>query len=306
MEKIKTIFFGTHEFAATILKGLIESPLFDIALVITQPDRPVGRKQEFQASPVKRLAQKYNLQINQPQSLRNYTLNAIRYTLGITAQYGLLIPKHIFDAPKYGTLNVHTSLLPKYRGASPIQTAIMNGDTETGVTIMRLDEGLDTGPILLQKKCAIGADDMFLDLEKKMEILGIVALQESVPAYIDGTIKPMPQDNTRAIMCRELTRDDGRINWQKTNGEIYNQWRALTPWPGIWTTWNGKRLKLLRVVPTTTSVPMGVVKKLENTIVVGCGTGALRIEELQLEGSKSASTLDFFNGHPNILGEQLQ
>jgi methionyl-tRNA formyltransferase len=231
------VFFGTHKFAATILEGLTQSRLVDIALVITQPDRPVGRTKELQASPVKILAQKYNLPVDQPITLKGYKLEVSNVELGIVAQYGLLIPKHILDAFPKGILNVHTSLLPKYRGASPIQTALMHGDTETGVTIMKMDVGLDTGPIILQKKITIDSADTYQSLDQKLAVLGSASLHEALPAYLDGSLIPQTQNNAEATTCRELTRDDGHIDWQKTHTDVYNLYRALTPWPGIWTTW---------------------------------------------------------------------
>ncbi|MBI5254683.1 methionyl-tRNA formyltransferase, partial [Candidatus Falkowbacteria bacterium] len=189
MTKTNIVFFGTHNFAATILQGLIDSGLFDIQLVITQPDRPVGRKQEMQKSPVKLLAEQHNLTIAQPKSLKTCTLAHLHTcTLGICAQYGLIIPQAILDAPKHGTINVHTSLLPKYRGASPIQTALMNGETQTGVTIMKMDIGLDTGPIVLQKSLDIAQNDTYTTLDQKMAKIAILGLLEAIPGYISGAL----------------------------------------------------------------------------------------------------------------------
>ena len=171
---MKTIFFGTHNFAATILQGLIDSPLFDIQLVITQPDKPVGRKQERQKSPVKILAEKHSLSIDQPVSLKTCTLAHLHTCeLGICAQYGLIVPENILNAPQHGIINVHTSLLPKYRGASPIQSALINGEKETGVTLMKMDEGLDTGPILWQKSLKIELDDTYTTVESKLSKIAI-------------------------------------------------------------------------------------------------------------------------------------
>ncbi|PLX26410.1 methionyl-tRNA formyltransferase, partial [Candidatus Parcubacteria bacterium] len=232
MQKIKTVFFGTHDFAVTILQGLLDNPLFDIELVITQPDRPVGRKQKLQKSPVKKIAEKNNLKIDQPVSLKTYQLaNLPTCELFIVAQYGLLIPKNILEAPKHGTINVHTSLLPKYRGASPIQSALLNGDTETGVTIMLMDVGLDSGPILLQKNIDILPDETYLELDARLAAVGSEALSESIPEYISGELKPQTQDESKVTLCQKLSRDDGKVDWQKTTEEIYNQYRALTPWP---------------------------------------------------------------------------
>ncbi|MEK7623155.1 MAG: methionyl-tRNA formyltransferase [Patescibacteria group bacterium] len=300
MTKTPVVFFGTHQFAATILEGLIKSPFYDIQLVITQPDRPVGRKQELQPSPVKLLAQKHNLPIDQPSSLKSYKLKAISYKLGIVAQYGLLIPKHILEAFPLGILNVHTSLLPKYRGASPIQSALINGETETGVTIMKMDEGLDTGSIILQKKVAINPDDTYLDLDKKLAVLGIEALTEALPRFIDGTLKPRPQDTTKATVCRELTREDGRVDWQKTSQEIYNQYRGLTPWPGIWTTWHNKRLKLLSIKLAPQEIESGKVIVEAGKLFIGCHDGSIEVFELQLEGKKAMEIKAFINGNREV------
>ena len=202
MKKISTVFFGTHDFAATILEGLIDNPLFDIKLVITQPDRPVGRKKEMQAPPTKIVAEKYNIPIQQPTSLKTYNLKPKTYDLSIVVQYGLLIPPNILNIPKHGTLNTHTSLLPKYRGASPIQSALINGDKKTGVTIMLMDEGLDSGPIILQKETKILPNETYLELDKKLSKISLEALVESIPKYISGNLKPKEQDKSKATFCK--------------------------------------------------------------------------------------------------------
>ena len=303
---LSTVFFGTHTFAATILEGLLSQPLFSIDLVITQPDRPVGRHQEFLPSPVKVLAEKHGLAVNQPETLKTYTLKPSTYDLGIVAQYGLLIPKEILAVPKKGIINVHTSLLPKYRGASPIQTALLNGDTETGVTIMMMEEGLDTGPILLQKSLAIDPDDSYPDLDKKMAVLGTATLLEAVPLYLSNNLLPQPQDESLVTTCRQLTRDDGRVNWQRSNHEIYNQYRALTPWPGIWSTWNKQRLKLLQTYPTQKNVSPGMILVEADRIHIGCGKDSLEITHLQLEGKKAMDAETFLRGYKNFDGQHVE
>ncbi|MBI5222270.1 MAG: methionyl-tRNA formyltransferase [Candidatus Magasanikbacteria bacterium] len=295
---IKTVFFGTHNFAANILQGIINNPLFDIQLVITQPDKPVGRKQELQKSPVKLLAEKYNLQAAQPDSLKTYTLtNLHTYELGICAQYGLIIPPNILNTPKHGIINVHTSLLPKYRGASPIQSALINGETETGVTLMKMDEGLDTGPILWQKGLKIEPDDTSTTIEQKLAKIAILGLTEAIPDYSGGALIPTPQDNAHASICKGLTREDGKIDWSKTAQQIYNQYRGLTPWPGIWTMWNNKRLKLLQIKPTDKVTPTGQVLVEGDRIYIGASDRAIEVLELQLEGKQKMSAKDFANGH---------
>ena len=300
----KTVFFGTQNFAATILQALLDDPNISVELVITQPDRPVGRKQEFKKSPVKLLAEKYNLKVDQPISLKNYELRTLNFELNIVAQYGLLIPKPILETPKHGTLNVHTSLLPKYRGASPIQSALTNGETETGVTIMKMDVGLDTGPILLQKSLKISPDDTYLDLDAKLAQIGCEALLETIPLYLSGDIAPAPQDNSIATTCKQLTRDDGRIDWSKSASEVYNLYRGLTRWPGVWTTLDDKRLKLHKIKISERELKPGEVCVKDDKIYVGCSEGSIEVLDLQLEGGKSMNAASFQTGR-NLSGQFL-
>lgn len=301
---VRLVFFGTHEFAATILGGLLDNPLFEVCLVITQPDRPVGRKQELHPSPVKLLAQKYNIPIEQPAKLTAYSLQ-LKANIGIVAQYGLLIPKHVLDSFPLGVINVHTSLLPKYRGASPIQSALINGETETGVTIMKMDVGLDTGPIILQKKTTIDPDETYTHIDKKLASLGTLALNEALPRYISGELVPVPQDSAQATVCKELTRDEGKIDWHKTASQIYNQYRGLTPWPGDWTVWQGKRLKILQLKPNNLSIPSGQVRIEGSKLFIGCNIGSLEITELQLEGKSALAAQAFITGNKKIDGAIL-
>ena len=305
LHKISTTFFGTHDFAVTILQGLIDSPLFEIELVITQPDRPIGRKQELQKSPVKILSEKHNLKIDQPTSLKNYQSPITNHKLSIVAQYGLLIPPNIVSAPKHGTINIHTSLLPKYRGASPIQSALINGETKTGVSIMRMNVGLDSGPILIQKELNIAPDDTYLDLDKKLANMGLHALLETIPDYIVGKLKPTPQDESQATLCSKLSRKDGRVDWQKSTLEIYNQYRGLTPWPGVWTVWNDRRLKLLKISPAEKNILTGRVEINYDRLHIGTGDRSIEISKLQLEGKKVMNVKEFVNGFKNIDREEL-
>lgn len=298
--KIPIVFFGTQEFAVTILEGLINSPILDIQLVITQPDRPVGRKQELQAPPVKNLAEKYNLPLVQPESLKNFQFPIDNIQLFIVAQYGMLIPKNILNLPSLGTINVHTSLLPKYRGASPIQSAIINGDKKTGITIMLMDVGMDTGPILSQREVEINSDDTYLSLEKKMADNSSQLLLLTLPQYLSGEIKPIQQDNTKATACKKLDRDDGHIDWTKTTEEIYNLYRGLFPWPGVWTLWNDKRIKILSMASSKVQSPSGVVQVEADNIYVGTRNGSVQILELQLEGKQKMNAKEFYNGYKNF------
>lgn len=312
---ISTIFFGTHDFAVTILQGLIDSGLFDVQLVITQPDKPVGRKKELTPPPVKILAEKYGIKVEQPESLKNFKFSGYtdasgvqisNFKLSICAQYGLLIPEKILNAPKNGTLNIHTSLLPKYRGASPIQSALINGETETGVTIMKMDKGLDTGPILLQKSLKIEPEDTYLDLDKKLSKMGLLALLEAVPSYVLGELQPTGQNNDEVTFCKQFTREDGKIDWNKTADEIYNLYRGLTPWPGVWTTWEDKRLKLLKIKKSNLEIKPGVVKIENNNIYIGTSKKSIEVLELQLEGKQKMDAKQFINGYGQIDNEKLK
>jgi methionyl-tRNA formyltransferase len=256
MKKISLIFFGTENFAATILQGLIDSPDFEIKTVITQPDKPVGREQTIQKPPVKILAEKYCLKVEQPITFKNFNLPT-GAELGVAVQYGLLIPKQILESLPRGIINIHPSLLPKYRGASPIQSAIINGETETGLTIMKMDEGLDTGPILLQKTVKIEPNETYTTLAQKLAQIASKALTEVIHSYVSGQIQPQAQDNALATNCREFKREDGQIDWHCSAQKIYNQWRALQPWPGIFTEamFGGKKIKIkiLKMRPASSS-----------------------------------------------------
>ncbi|MEK7189987.1 MAG: methionyl-tRNA formyltransferase, partial [Patescibacteria group bacterium] len=221
MKKISLIFFGTKDFAATILQGLLASSDFEIKLVITQPAKPVGRKQELREPPVKILAEKYGLKIEQPDTLKNFNLPTSA-DLGVAVQYGLLIPKHILKTPKHGIINIHPSLLPKYRGASPIQSAILRGETQTGITIMKIDEGLDTGPIILQKTAQIEPNETYTTIAQKLAKIASSALTEAIQGYVSGQIQPQTQNDALATNCREFKREDGQIDWRRSAMEIYN------------------------------------------------------------------------------------
>lgn len=302
--KIKTIFFGTHEFATIILKGLLNDPRFLVELVITQPDKPVGRKQELQKSPIKILAEKNNLKIEQPESLKNYNLEHNYYDLGITAQYGLIIPKNILEIPKYGIINIHTSLLPKYRGASPIQSSIINGETKTGVTIMKMSEGLDNGPIIKQIKTDIELDETYPDLDKKLADLAVNYLGDTLIDYLNKKIIPQKQNDAEATFCKKLEREDGKIDWTKSTSEIYNLYRGLYPWPGIWTIWKNKRLKLLKIKPANKKLKNGEIDIENKKLYIGTNDGSVEILELQIEGKYAMNNIQFINGYEKIINEE--
>ena len=297
MSKTKTIFFGTQDFAATILQGLLDSDTISVEMVFTQPDRKTGRKQTVEESPVKKLAKKYNIPVEQPESLKNYSLPLTPYSLGIVAQYGLILPKKIIDSFSKSMINVHGSLLPKYRGASPIQAALINGEKETGITIMVMDEKMDHGPILSQKEMRIDPDDTYTTLAFKMAAEGLILLLNTLPEWLSGNLKAQPQDESQATFTKLLTKEDGLVDFNKTNEEIYNQYRSLIPWPGVWCNRNGKRLKLLKITKSEKTLPVGEALAENKHIFIGCGSGSIEILELQLEGKSAMDAPTFLNGY---------
>ncbi len=302
---ISVVYFGTHNFSASVLQSLLDSGLFEIKMVVTQPDRPVGRKKEMQSSPVKILAQKYNIKIEEPITLKNFPIEE-KPQINIVCQYGLLIPKRILESATYGSINTHTSLLPKYRGASPIQSALIAGEKQTGVTIMLMDELLDHGPILSQATIDIDKDETYLQLSERMSTVAAKALIQTVQDHIDSKVLPQPQNHDGATFCSEMTRDDGQIDWTKTADQIYNLYRGLTPWPGIWTQWNDKRLKLLEIKPVDMIVEQGKIIAKNGRLLAGCGNNtAIEILNAQIEGKGPMKAKDFINGFAKLISTNL-
>ncbi len=312
---IKLVYFGTLEYSATVLEALATNSAFKVIAVITQPDRPTGRDQALTPPPVKIVAQKYHLPVLQPETLKNFNADVAgvenfeplqNADLFVVYGYGLIIPQAILDLPKHGSLNIHPSLLPKYRGPTPIQSALLNGETTTGVSIMLLDALMDHGPIVRQINTNIEPDDTNQTLTKRLVEMAIPVLTETIPAWIQGEIKPIEQDHSQVTMCKMLSRDDGKIDWNKSADQIYNQYRAFTPWPGIWTTWEGKRLKLTRITPSPLrgGTEGGVLVE-NNTIFIACSHGTLEVLELQLEGKKPMTAQEFANGYKNFNGAKL-
>lgn len=295
-DKIKTTFFGTENFAKEILQALVESDYVFVNLVITKPDRKMGRRQKEQATPVKKFAQEHKLAIREPRDLDHLQLQG-DIDLGVAAQYGEIIPEPILNTPKHGILNVHTSLLPEYRGPSPIQTALLEGKTETGITIMKMDAGLDTGPILLQKVQEIEPTDKYPNVNKKLAQLGSKALLDAIPKYIKGELEPKPQQDRKATTTSQFSREDGKIDWQSSAKNIYNKYRAFTPWPGIWTTWSEDRLKLHEIKPEEKNIPASKVKIENNLMYIGCGENSISVQKIQPAGKKKMDIQDFINGY---------
>lgn len=298
---IRIIYFGTPDFSATVLEALAKNNNFDIVAVVTQPARPVGRNQTITPSPVKVSALKLGLNILEPETLKDFSPEKLPSAdIFVVYAYGLIIPKSILEIPRYGALNIHPSLLPKYRGPTPIQAALMNGDTTTGVSIMVLDEKMDHGPILECKTLDIDPEDTTITLTKKLVDLAIPMLIDLIPAWINKQITPKEQNHNEASYCKILSRDDGKIDWQKSAQNIYNLYRALTPWPGIWTIWENKRLKLLQIKITPYAIPAGKVHIEGNHFFIGCKNNSIEVTELQLEGKKPMSSNIFLQGYKHI------
>ncbi len=287
----KIIFIGTGQFAVPTLENLIKNK-YNIIKVITAPDKPAGRKQELTASPVKETALRYKLPLSQPEKIieAESETSMAKPDLIVLAAYGKIIPQDILDIPRFGCLNLHPSLLPRYRGPSPIQTAILNGDKKTGLTIMLMDEKIDHGPIIAQKELEIMTDDDSQILEKKLAQLAASFLIEILPDYLQGEIEPRPQDESQASYTKILTKRDGQINWQQSAKQIARQVRAFYLWPGAWTEFNGLRVKILKAKAV----------KQEQAATLPTGQGFLFLEMVQPAGKKPMTGQDFFRGHPNV------
>jgi methionyl-tRNA formyltransferase len=295
---MKLVFFGTHHFAKTVLEYLIQSTDVDIEYVVTQPDKPVGRKKILTPPPVKLLAQIHNIPVLQPKSLKNYILPTKESSLSVVSQYGKIIPQSILDSFTLGMINTHTSLLPKYRGASPIQSALIAGEKSTGVTIMKMDVGMDTGPILQQESINILPTETYLDLNNRLADITGPLLYETLQKYIESDITPQAQDETDATSCTLLNRDDGKIDFVHMTAErIFNLYRGLTPWPGIWTIWNDKRLKLLSIALSDEVIDAGKMIVVDNALYIGCSEKSIQVLELQLEGKQKMNAEVFIQGY---------
>ena len=312
-QKIKIIFWGTPEFAIPSLSALIEHG-YKIAAVVTNPDEPVGRKQILTPPPVKVFSQKHKIPVFQPASLKssNIKKELPEADLYIVAAYGKIIPKEIIDFPKYGSLNIHPSLLPRWRGPSPIQYTILNGDTETGVTIIKMDELMDHGPILASRELAI-SKTTYKELHDKLAKLGAELLVDILPKWITGNIKLVPQKGAEATYSKILKKDDGRIDWSQPAEKIERMVRAFNPWPGAWTVWNKNnkffRLKIEEAKIVAQEPERGSYGYAWQTtrypLLVKTGQGSVALKRVTMEGKKSMDITSFLPGFPQIVGETL-
>jgi len=322
---LRIIYMGTPQFAVPTLEmliagskpGLVLPEGYEIVTVITRPDKPVGRGKEIVYSPVKEFVLSQGIPVWQPGSLKRpeniEALSAYQADLYIVAAFGQILPQAVLDLPQYGTLNIHASLLPKYRGVSPISEAILQGDTETGVTIMLLDAGVDTGPTLLQHALPISDDDTTGSLTSKLAALGASALLEVLPLRVQAKITPQPQDEQLASYTRMLRKEDGEIVWNHPAEVLARAVRAFTPWPSAYTYWNGKLLKIISAhavpsEPTLEAKPGTVNQRKENDrqiLSVVTGNGLFIVDKLQLEGKKVMNADEFLRGYPQIVGDVL-
>jgi methionyl-tRNA formyltransferase len=322
---LRIIYMGTPQFAVPALEtlitgskpGLVLQEGYEIVTVITRPDKPSGRGKEVVYSPVKQLALSQEIPVWQPGSFKRQEnieiLAAYQSDLYIVAAFGQILPQAVLDLPRYGTLNIHASLLPKYRGVSPISEAILQGDTETGVTIMLIDAGVDTGPILLQRAIPIAEDDTTGSLTLKLAALGASTLLEALPLWVQGKITPQPQDERFASHTHMLHKEDGKIDWNRPADVLARTVRAFTPWPGAYTNWGNRLLKIISAhavqSDTGSEARAGTVSlRKENglqTLTLVTGKGLLIVEKLQLEGKKVMSSDEFLRGYSQIVGEAL-
>lgn len=315
--KVKYAFFGTPEFAATILKKLIGAGYVP-ALVVTAPDKPVGRKQVLTPPPTKIVAQKYDIPVWQPEKLKipDSRFQIQNSKLFVVAAYGKILPKEILEIPEHGCLNVHPSLLPRWRGPSPIQYAILSGDDQTGTTIMLMDAGIDHGPILEFRIQKIENRNL-IELSKILAERGAQLLIDILPKWVRGEMQPIEQDHPRATYSKIIKKEDGKIDWTKDAAHIERMARAFYPWPSAYTFWRdaGKE-KMLKIIDAEAvsdeqthakeNLRIGTAFMLRGILTVRCGFGALMIRGLQLEGGSEVSTKDFLNGHHNFIGNVLQ
>jgi len=297
---LKIIFAGTPDFSVACLQALLDAG-HEVVAVYCQPDRPAGRGRKLQSGPVKSCAEANGLTVFQPLSLKEEAaqaeLAALQADLMVVVAYGLILPQAVLETPRYGCINVHASLLPKWRGAAPIQRCIEAGDTQTGVTIMQMDAGLDTGDMLYKTRVEISPQMTGGELHDRLASDGAAALVATI-AQIPDALQPEPQDDSLASYAHKLSKAEAAIDWSRTSDEIHNQVRAFNPWPVCWTTHQGKRLRIWSTKPQAGQATAGeIIAADTNGLVVGCGENLLSIQRLQAEGSKPMSIAEFANGH---------
>ncbi len=317
----RIVFFGTSDFAVPILERLHHDGGFSVLEAVTQPDRPAGRKRLLTAPDVKRAALSLGIKVHQPESLRDEAaishFKALQADAYVVVSYGKILPGKLLDIPRFGGVNVHASLLPRYRGASPINAAIAAGEKETGNSIMRMDAKMDEGPILAVQRLPIDDEDTTASLAAKLSRAASMLIGPTLKGYFEGTLVPEPQDPSKATVCGILTREDGRIDWSRSAVEIERLVRAMQPWPEAFTRWarGGKTPLKLTIKKATVLHPVsrcgnperpGTVCKLsDGTVGVNCGEGSLILKTVQLEGKNASDLKSFLNGYPDFANAEL-
>lgn len=313
-KRAKIIFFGTSDFSAGILSAIAAK--HDVIGVITQPDKPVGRKHEITASDASKMARRLGIEARKPETLKgnHKVMEYLKKTapeLIIVAAYGKMIPPEILRIPKFGALNVHPSLLPKYRGPSPIQSALVNRERRTGVTIILMDEKMDHGPIVCKKGTFIRIYEFYDRLERRLCAIARKLILKAIAKAVKGNPRAKPQNESKATYCKLLSREDGRIDWTMEVEDVFSRFRGYMYWPEIWTTFKGKKLVIKNCVPLYDIVnqedprPPGLVMEKNGRICIACSKHKLEIVELQLEGRARATIRTFVNGHQDFMGSVL-
>jgi len=322
---VRLVFCGTPEFAVPTLKHLLAQPDFQVVSVITQPDRPRGRGMQVSASPVKEIAQAAGVPVHQPEKIRSPESQAMLQQLTpdfiVIIAYGQIIPARLLPIPKHGWINLHASLLPKYRGAAPVQWAIANGETKTGLTTMRIDAGMDTGEMLLQQEIEIGPRETTPELASRMADAGAPLMAQTLRGLAAETIVPKPQNHGEATYAPLLKKENGRIDWARPANEVYNRMRAFTPWPGSYTTFRGQTCQIVAepvsneltqaqcpepALPASNVPPPGALRITPLGLLVSCGGATeLRVLSVKKEGGKSVDALQFAHGAQLTEGERF-
>lgn len=308
---MRTIFFGSPDFAVPCLEALHD--IGTVAVVVSQPDRPAGRGLAMRPPAVKKRALELGLEVWQPTKVRTAEfaekLRALEADVAVVVAYGRIVPRAVLDAPTAGCVNVHASLLPRWRGAAPIQWSIVDGDEETGVTLMQMDEGMDTGPILATASTPIARDEDAATLSERLSKMGAELLREQLPRYVAGDLTPRPQEEGAVTMAPLLRKDHGRIDWNKSARAVHNQIRGMNPWPGAHTVLGERRIKVHRTVASTLDpegvAPGQVIALDPEGILVACTEGTLEIQELQESGRKRVDARSFASGRGVAIGDRF-
>lgn len=312
MSSLRLVFMGTPDFAVPVLAEILAAG-HDVVAVYSQPPRKAGRGMVEQPSPVHRFAEEHGLPVFTPVSLKDETEQKIFAELeadaAVVVAYGLLLPKPVLEAPRLGCLNLHASLLPRWRGAAPIQRAIMAGDAETGVMVMQMEEGLDTGPVLLAEHVTIAKDETAGSLHDRLSEIGASLMVRALAALARGSIEAVPQSEEGVTYAKKITKEEARIDWSRPARELDCHIRGLTPFPGAFfeagTGKNVTRIKIVRAAPVEKSGKPGEILSTDGTIIIACCEGALEISELQRAGKSAMSARDFLRGYPLTVGESV-